>query len=188
MKEESFILLWKGNGYFMKNNTKKIVFAALMAALTYVATTIIQIPSPTHGYIHPGDGLVFLSGILLGPLYGGLAAGIGSMFVDLLSGYTHYVLGTFIIKMLAAMACGFLCKHLTNTVKNIIARTVLSGLAGAFIIVIGYFLYESIYIGYGFAAVSGVPGNIAQTVFGIITATILYPLLKKADILRIINE
>jgi uncharacterized membrane protein len=172
----------------MKNNTKKIVFAALMAALTYVATTIIKIPSPTNGYIHLGDGLVFLSGVLLGPLYGGLAAGIGSMFVDLLSGYTVYVLGTFIIKMLAAMACGFLSKYLVGTVKKIVPRTIVSSLAGAFIIVIGYFLYESIYIGYGFAAASGIPGNIAQTVFGIITVTILYPLLKKADISRIINE
>ncbi|WP_455715849.1 ECF transporter S component [Anaerosporobacter sp.] len=173
----------------MKNNTKKIVFAALMAALTYVATTIIKIPSPTNGYIHLGDGLVFLSGVLLGPLYGGLAAGIGSMFVDLLSGYTVYVLGTFIIKTLAAMACGFLSKCLVNTVKKIVPRTILSSLSGAFVIVIGYYLYESICIGYGFAAAaSGIPGNIAQTTFGIITVTILYPLLKDSDILRVINE
>lgn len=172
----------------MKNNTKKLVFAALMAALTYVATTIIKIPSPTNGYIHPGDGLVFLSGILLGPLYGGLAAGIGSMFADLLSGYTHYVLGTFIIKMLAAMACGFLCKYLTAKIKNVIPRIIISGLMGSIIIVSGYFLYESIYLGYGFAAASGVLGNIAQTAFGIVTITILYPLLMKSNILRIMNE
>ena len=172
----------------MKNNTKKLVLAALMAALTYVATMIIQIPSPTNGYIHPGDGLVFLSGVLLGPLYGGLAAGIGSMFVDLLSGYTHYVLGTFIIKMIAAMVCGFLCKGLTAKIKNPVPRTMISGLAGALIIVVGYFLYESLYLGYGFAAASGVPGNIAQTVFGVITVTILYPLLMKANIMHIINE
>lgn len=171
----------------MKNNTKKIVFAALMAALTYVATTIIKIPSPTNGYIHLGDGLVFLSGILLGPIYGGLAAGIGSMFVDLLGGYTQYVLGTFIIKTLAAMACGFLSKHLVNTVKKIVPRTIVSSLAGAFIIVIGYFLYESLFLSYGLAAASGILGNIAQTVFGVITVTILYPLLKDT-ILRIINE
>lgn len=178
----------KGMIIYMKNNTKKLVFAALMAALTFVATTIIKLPSPTNGYIHPGDGLVFLSGVLLGPLYGGLAAGIGSMFVDLLSGYTHYVLGTFIIKMLAAMACGFLSKYLVNTVKKIVPRIILSSLVGAFIIVIGYFLYESIYLGYGFAAASGILGNIGQTAFGVVTVTILYPLLKDANILRIINE
>lgn len=172
----------------MKNNTKKLVFAALMAALTYVATTIIQIPSPTQGYIHPGDGIVFLSGIILGPLYGGLAAGIGSMFVDLLSGYTHYVLGTFVIKTLAAMACGYLFKVLTGKVKNVVAKTAIGGLVGAVIIVLWYFGYASLYLGKGIAAAASIPGNIVQTVFGIVMVSILYPILKSTNILKIINE
>lgn len=172
----------------MKNNTKKIVFSALMAALTYVATTIIQIPSPTNGYIHAGDGIVFLSGILLGPIYGGLAAGIGSMFVDLLSGYTHYVLGTFIIKTLAAMVCGYLYKSLSGKIKNTVTKTALSAVPGAIIIVLLYFAYASLYLGKGIAAAASIPGNIAQTVFGIITVSILYPVLKSTNALRIIQE
>ena len=41
----------------MKNaSLRKIIFAALMAALTTVATMIIRIPTPTQGYIHLGDG------------------------------------------------------------------------------------------------------------------------------------
>ena len=42
---------------------KKIRFmvtAAVMAALTYVATTVVRIPAPTGGYVHMGDGLVLL--------------------------------------------------------------------------------------------------------------------------------
>ena len=50
-------------------HTKKLIFAALMAALTCVSTMIIKIPTPTNGYIHPGDGFVLLSGLLLGPLW-----------------------------------------------------------------------------------------------------------------------
>ncbi|HEX3076918.1 MAG TPA: ECF transporter S component, partial [Lachnospiraceae bacterium] len=46
----------------------KLVLTALLAALTYAATTIIIIPSVNGGYIHPGDGIVFLSGLILGPL------------------------------------------------------------------------------------------------------------------------
>lgn len=45
---------------------RKLVMAALLAALTYVATTVIKIPTPTGGYVHPGDGMVLLSGWLLG--------------------------------------------------------------------------------------------------------------------------
>ena len=65
---------------------KSMVMAAVMAALTYVATTVIKIPAPTGGYVHIGDGLVLLCGWILGPWWGGAAAGIGSMLVDLLGG------------------------------------------------------------------------------------------------------
>ena len=68
-------------------NTKKMVTAALLAAFTCIATMIIKIPTPTFGYIHLGDGLVLLCGIILGPGIGALAAGIGSMFADIFSGY-----------------------------------------------------------------------------------------------------
>ena len=59
-------------------NIRKLVLAALLAALTAVATMIIRIPTPTQGYIHLGDGMVLICGILLGPGLGALAAGIGS--------------------------------------------------------------------------------------------------------------
>ena len=55
----------------MKNQTKKIILAALFAALTCAATMSIRIPTPgTGGYIHPGDAIVILSGVILGPAYG----------------------------------------------------------------------------------------------------------------------
>ena len=68
---------------------QKLVVSALMAALTYVATMVVRIPSPMNGYVNLGDCFVLLSGWLLGPWYGGAAAGIGSMLTDLLSGYGY---------------------------------------------------------------------------------------------------
>ena len=65
-------------------NIKKLVLAALMAALTYVATSIVQIPSPMQGYVNLGDCIVLLSGWILGPWWGAAAGGIGSMLVDLI--------------------------------------------------------------------------------------------------------
>ena len=41
---------------------RKLVLSALMAALVYVATSIIQIPSPVNGYVNLGDCFVLLSG------------------------------------------------------------------------------------------------------------------------------
>ena len=49
----------------MNSNLKKIVMTALFAALACVATMSIRIPTPgTGGYIHPGDAIVILSGVV----------------------------------------------------------------------------------------------------------------------------
>ena len=58
---------------------QKLVLAALFAALTYVATNIIHMPTPvTNGYVNLGDCMVLLGAFLLGPVYGAAAGGIGS--------------------------------------------------------------------------------------------------------------
>ena len=85
--------------------TRKLVYAALFAALTCVMTMIVKIPVPaTGGYVNLGDCVVLLAGWVLGPMYGGAAAGLGSMLADLVSGYPLYAPGTFVIK--ACMGAG----------------------------------------------------------------------------------
>ena len=90
----------------MKNTLHKIIMAAMFASLACVATMIIKIPSPLNGYINLGDCVVLLAGWMLSPLYGFLAAGIGSALADVLSGYVMYAPATFIIKgMMALSVC-----------------------------------------------------------------------------------
>ncbi len=172
----------------MKNvSLRKIVFAALMAALTTVATMIIRIPTPTQGYIHLGDGMVLLCGVLLGPGMGALAAGIGSMLSDLFAGYMSYVPGTFVIKALTALVGGWLYCHLTSgsTKRPTPVRVALAGIPAEAVMVIGYFLYEmgmEIAMGSNAAAaatavVVGVPMNIVQGVAGVIVCAVLLPVL-----------
>ena len=79
---------------------RKLVLAALLAALVCVATMVVQIPSPMQGYVNLGDCFVLLSGWLLGPWYGFAAGGIGSMLADIFLGYASLLLG----KGLAAAA------------------------------------------------------------------------------------
>ena len=73
----------------MKQNstisTKKIVITALMAALTGASSAFrVTLPIDIGGNtsFHLGNIMCALSGLLLGPWYGGLAAGIGSMIYD----------------------------------------------------------------------------------------------------------
>ena len=67
-------------------STKKIVLTAMMAALTIVGSAIrITIPVDIAGTtaFHLGNSMCALSGILLGPWLGGLAAGLGSFLYDM---------------------------------------------------------------------------------------------------------
>ena len=86
----------------MKSTTKKIAITALMAALTCIATIIIKIPSPLKGYLNLGDCMVLISGWILSPVYGFIAAGLGSALADIFSGYVIYAPATFVIKGLMA--------------------------------------------------------------------------------------
>ena len=68
--------------------TKKIVLTALMAALTVAGSYFrIVLPLDIAGTtaFHLGNIMCALSGILLGPWLGGLAAGLGSFIYDLLN-------------------------------------------------------------------------------------------------------
>lgn len=162
------------------NKTLKLVIAALMAAMACVATMVIKIPIPaTGGYINLGDCIVLLSGIVLGPLYGGIAAGLGCALADLMGGYVIYAPATFVIKALMSVITGLIIK---NTSKKFIAKFVLAGLISEIIMILGYFVFEAVIMGYGFAAVGAIPGNAAQGVAGIAIAAILLPVLGKLNL------
>ena len=91
--------------------TKTLVWAALFTALTTVATMVIQVPSPTGGYLNAGDAIVLLSAFLLGPIWGAVAAGVGSALADILAGYAIYAPATLIIKALMALTAGALLRR-----------------------------------------------------------------------------
>ncbi len=107
----------------MNRNLRVLIYTALMTAFVFITTSIIKIPIPfTNGYIHAGDMCIFISGILLGPLYGGFAAGVGSALADLLGGYAHWVLPTLIIKTLMGMMIGYFAvsKKGTKTITSVV--------------------------------------------------------------------
>lgn len=161
----------------MKGNLKKLVMTALFAALACMATMAIRIPTPgTGGYIHPGDAVVILSGIILGPAYGFLAGGFGSCFADLLGGYALYVPVTFLIKGLVALVSGLLYTHMTKTPKMRWAAVVLSGIADIILVAGGYFLCEALLYGSA-GALAGVPANLIQGTGGLVLSLVLYPVL-----------
>ena len=129
-----------------KLNVQKLTLCGVMAALVFVMTYFPKIPVPvTGGYVHLGDGAIFLSVLLLGPL-GIPAAAVGSMLSDLIGGYMVYVLPTFLIKGLLAL---------------------LSFLLAEAVMVLGYFLLEWALYGVASAAAAIGP-NVVQGIAGVL--------------------
>jgi uncharacterized membrane protein len=61
-------------------------FSALTAALTY----LVRVPSPTGGYTHIGDTLIYLAALLFGPSVGVAVGILGPLAADLLAGYPRW--------------------------------------------------------------------------------------------------
>ena len=154
---------------------RKMVLAAMLAALCCVATLVIQVPIPGGGYVNLGDAIVLLCGWLLGPAYGCAAAGLGSALADLLTGYSVYAPGTLVIKShMALLACLPLWRK----------RRWMGALMAEGWMVAGYFLY-GLLLGQGAAAsAAGIPGNLIQGAMGMVFALIAHTFLKRTPLVK----
>lgn len=180
--------------------TRQLVMAAMFAALTLIATFVIRIQTPAFGYIHLGDVFVLLGGIVMGPVLGAAAAGLGSALADLFGGYAIFAPGTLVTKFLTAFVCALLYGKLKKRGKmSQTVSLILAGLVGEAIMVAGYFLYNTLIIcltGSGFThasiasaltlSVAEIPFNIVQGASGIILSAVLAPVfIRTARMLHI---
>ena len=164
----------------MNTRVKKIVAAALMAALACAATMVIKIPSPLNGYLNLGDCIVLMAGWMLTPAYGFLAAGLGSGLADLLSGYAVYAPATFIIKGIMALMA-FYCFNRMHKTLGGIASMIIGGIAAEAFMVLGYFIFEGFM--YGFApSIVNIPANCVQGTVGLIAGIVLIKLFNRINI------
>lgn len=161
------------------NNTslRKLINSGLMAAIVVVGTMAIRIPTPTKGYIHVGDSIVYLSGIFLGPLYGAVAAGLGSLLADVLAGYVIYAPASLIIKALDAFVVGLIYLRFSKGDSTYAKKLFVFSVAvffGGSIMVLGYFAFEIFLYSLPVAVLGVVPGIIQAVAGGVLLAPILF--------------
>ena len=132
-----------------------------------------------NGYVNLGDCIVLICGWVLGPLYGGLAAGIGVMAADMFSGYMHYAIGTFIIKGAMAVCAYYIYTALMNTTGKRIISCIASGFISEVIMILGYFGYAGLLLGNGLGAAASIPGNIVQGIVGLAAGCLVFELLMR---------
>ena len=169
----------------MHSKTKKLVISALLTALVCVATMIVKIPSPLKGYLNLGDCVVLVSGWLLSPVYGFLAAGLGSALADLFSGYVLYAPATFLIKGAMALIA-YACAHMRQKKIGNLASQLIGGVLAEIAMVLGYYVFEGFLYGFGPSLVN-IPANAVQGVAGIIIGVALIKVLEKTRIDRFLD-
>ena len=172
----------------MKPNTittRQIVVAALMAALTVVGSSLrVTLPIDIAGTtsFHLGNIMCALSGLLLGPWLGGLAAGLGSAIYDIMNPlYISECWITFIMKGAYGVVAGLIAYRAAK--KNGYAVCVLATLAGALTYAVLYLLKSYFYSGLLIkgltpdAAWLTVIAKLPATTFNAVVAIIFAPIL-----------
>ena len=170
-----------------KLSTKRIVLTALMAALTVVGSSLrITLPVSVMGTtsFHLGNIFCALSGILLGPGLGSIAAGLGSAIYDMMNPlYIAESWLTFLMKGAYGLVTGLIVwtgKNRTGYLKVTLATAV------------GAVTYAVLYLAKNFVKGVWIKGlapmasaialidKIPATVFNAVIAIICAPILANA--------
>ncbi|MGN0624079.1 MAG: TIGR04002 family protein [Oscillospiraceae bacterium] len=119
------------------NKIKLLAVSGLFAALIYVVTAYIHIPTGV-GYTHPGDGLIYLAASILPLPYAVAASAIGGALADGLTGFAIWMPATIVIKAVTAL-------FFSNKKEKIISvRNIIGIIPSLILCVVGYSLYEGI--------------------------------------------
>lgn len=190
----------------MNTKTLKIAVIGLLAALSYISFTFLQIKIPTPGgftSFHLGNTFCVLAALLLGGIPGGIAGAIGMGVGDLLDPiYITHAPKTIILKLCIGIITGFVAHrifHITkkSNSKSILNTAIISSSAGMIFNIIFDPIFSYFYNRYVFgiaAKASSILANwsaITTTINALITvlcASIIYvtiaPRLKKSRIIE----
>lgn len=166
--------------------TKKIVITGMLAALTVAGSALrITLPLEIAGTtsFHLGNIMCALSGILMGPWLGGLAAGMGSALYDIMNPlYISECWITFLLKGAYGLMAGLVMGRKDHSYL----RATMAAMAGAATYAAAYLAKSYFYSGLFLqglspdAALLAVAGKLPATVFNAVIAVICAPALASA--------
>lgn len=191
-----------------KVSTKRIVLAALMAALCYIGFAFFRIDIPVGSEktaFHLGNVFCVLAALLLGGFWGGMSGAVGMTIADLTSGYVTSAPKTFLLKLCIGLVAGFVAHKLFHISKDesrkvpLSVAAFISSLAGmAFNVVadpvVGYF-YKAYVLGVPqdvavIWAKMGAVTTLVNAIVAVLVSTVFYlalrPALKRTNLLPVL--
>jgi|GEM_PF-388445 len=151
----------------------EISLTAIFSAITAVVTGVVgsAFPSPTGGYTHIGDAIIFIASLLFGVKIGFLVGAIGPTVADLAVGYPRWFV-TVVAHGVEGLIAGFGKK------RNIVIQAILCAVGG-FFMTLTYF-YVNIFIkGYPVAIISFYRDLFGQVGLSLIITMILIKPIEK---------
>ncbi len=140
-----------------KSNLKLICTSGILTALVFVVTAYLHIPT-NNGYIHVGDGLIYLAACLLPKSYALAVGASGALLADCLTGFAVWAPGSVVIKALTALLFS------SKSNKIITLRNSLATIPAALFCAGGYYLYEALIYGNFVSPLAGIPASLTQSV------------------------
>ena len=143
--------------------------------MVFVVTAYLHIPT-YNGYVHGGDGFIFLAACILPMPYSIIVGVLGAMLADLLTGFAIWAPGSMLIKGLLAVL--FCCRKDQILTK----RNLLMLLPATLISTVGYYVYEGLITSNFLAALAGIPGSLIQAVASSILFVVVGAVMDKCNI------
>ena len=169
-----------------KFTTRDMVIVGLMSDVVYAATLLrVEIPTPMgKTMIHMATVACLISGLLFGPVRGGLAGGIGSFFFDIFNGWASSAPFTLVFKFFI----GFLAGLITGGKRCKMPRTLLASAAGSYAYTVLYltkdFIRDLLLGGAMETAIADVSvkavTSLTNGTLAVVVATLLAPVLRTA--------
>ncbi len=144
----------------------QVIYASMFSAIIFVFTYIgVQVPAfgAFGGLTHMGTLVMFIISIKYGKYYGALSGAVGMTLFDLLSPWAAWAPGTFVVRIIAGYVFGLVAESKEGQGMSMTKNWLSLGLGGL-VIVVGYFIFEALVLGSGFAALRSIPGNLLQLV------------------------
>lgn len=188
----------------MKSNSKMklydLVVVGLMAAVVFIVTMFLSVKIATPGgqtMIKLANAFILLAGVLLGGWRGGLAAGIGSMFFDLLDPvFAPEAWITFIRFFLMGLICGAIAwsggvqgrkmgRNLTGAIAASVFSTVFYIGKGTLVMMFGGSAFVPALLG----QLPNIASSVINLVVGVVlTAVLVQPMRKVLDAAQVYDK
>ena len=174
------------------DKTLILVTTSMMTAMVMIATTFFKIPN-AMGYIHLGDGFVFLAAIILPKKYACFAGGVGAGLADIYGGYAVWAPWTLVIKIVMVLIVQLFFDLLNKRAANGGHVAKVAGLPFselfAYVLAVlwtvsGYYVAQGLIYGNWAAPLADVPGNVLQATVGAVVAIIVSVALGKTALGR----